>query len=168
MSSMLAWVLFDSGVKAAVVLAIAFVATWARRRASAAIRERIWTLAFCGANVLPAISSIVPQWRIPIAGMVLPTSTGSRVKTIDETSSEANLPRVSSPIRHQIETNNEVVNISESASVANADVVASDVEAPRHSGQSGLAKTPQAGSRFATVFGYDSTILIRVVTSLCG
>ena len=73
-SSKLTWVLIDSSIKAAVLLAIAAVINGLWRRCSAAIRDRIWTLAFCGAIILPAISSIVPQWRIPIFRITPPAS----------------------------------------------------------------------------------------------
>lgn len=66
LSPKLAWVLIDSSFKVAVLLAIAHLTNMLLHRASAAVRDRIWTLAFCGAMILPVVSSLVPQWRIPI------------------------------------------------------------------------------------------------------
>ncbi len=77
MSSLLVWVLIDSSIKAAALLAIALVSIWVLQRASAAIRDRIWTLAFTAERwVLPAVSSVVPQWRIPVFGTNFPHRCG--------------------------------------------------------------------------------------------
>src|SRR5205814_8961487 len=60
------WVIADAGVKAALLLAFAGLACLALRRASAAVRHQVWSLAFCGAVLLPVVSSIIPQWRVPV------------------------------------------------------------------------------------------------------
>jgi len=54
------WVIADAGVKGALLLALAGLACLVLRRASAAVRHQIWSLAFCGAVLLPVISSIIP------------------------------------------------------------------------------------------------------------
>ena len=51
------------------LLAIAFGATWLWRRSSAALRHRVWCLAFAGLALVPALSASLPGWKLP----VLPT-----------------------------------------------------------------------------------------------
>lgn len=67
----------DWGVKGVLLLALAFAVATAMRRASAASRHLVWTLALAGLLLLPALSLIAPAWRIPI----LPPNFGSSEKT---------------------------------------------------------------------------------------
>jgi len=65
-----AWltVLLDASAKSAVVLALAALAAFAMRRASAAVRHLIWTLAIAAVLCLPVLSLLLPAWpvlRIP-------------------------------------------------------------------------------------------------------
>lgn len=56
----------DLALKGTVVLAAAGLATLALRRASAAARHLVWTLAFAGLLALPVLGVAVPRWQIPI------------------------------------------------------------------------------------------------------
>jgi beta-lactamase regulating signal transducer with metallopeptidase domain len=56
--------LVDVAVKATVVLAGAFGATWGMRRSSAAARHWVWVLAFVALLVLPMLAAVLPAWRI--------------------------------------------------------------------------------------------------------
>ena len=58
--------LFDNVVKATVVLGVAGVAAYTLRRASAALRHFIWTLALVSALVMPLLSMALPRWEMPI------------------------------------------------------------------------------------------------------
>jgi beta-lactamase regulating signal transducer with metallopeptidase domain/Tol biopolymer transport system component len=58
--------LWDTGVKATVLLVAAFLVTALLRRASAAVRHRVWCLAFAGLLLLPTLSSVLPGWPLSI------------------------------------------------------------------------------------------------------
>ena len=58
--------LFDNVVKATVVLGVAGAAAYTLRRASAALRHFIWTLALVSALVMPLLSMALPRWEMPI------------------------------------------------------------------------------------------------------
>ncbi len=159
MSSLLAWVLIDSSVKAAVLLAIALVSTWALRRTSAAMRDRIWTLAFCGALVLPAVSSIVPQWRIPVVGKSTLASAATQLRMTDRLPIQPNRHIVTQANQLPVETNADLISVSESGSLENNDVLASKGQDPSHSDQNDLSQTAQTSSRSAKVTDYAGTLL---------
>jgi HEAT repeat protein/beta-lactamase regulating signal transducer with metallopeptidase domain len=55
----------DAVVKATLLLAVAAVASAALRQASAALRHLIWTLALCGALMLPVLAIALPRWQVP-------------------------------------------------------------------------------------------------------
>jgi beta-lactamase regulating signal transducer with metallopeptidase domain/protocatechuate 3,4-dioxygenase beta subunit len=61
----IAWFAADLGIKATLGLLGALVITWAARRSSAALRHRVWFLAFCGLLLLPVLPLVVPRWQIP-------------------------------------------------------------------------------------------------------
>jgi carboxyl-terminal processing protease len=63
----LAAFLAGSSVKAALLLAAAGLASLALRRGSAASRHLAWSLAAAGALGLPALSAVLPGWRVPLA-----------------------------------------------------------------------------------------------------
>jgi beta-lactamase regulating signal transducer with metallopeptidase domain len=78
--------LFDIAVRTTVILVAAFVATRAMRRAAAATRHLVWTLAVVGALLLPVASSVIPAWRVlpgsePMAGAHLHVASSSVVGT---------------------------------------------------------------------------------------
>lgn len=63
----LVWLpLADAVVKATVILAAAAAAALALRRASAAVRHLVWTLALGGVLLLPLISVTLPKWQLPL------------------------------------------------------------------------------------------------------
>lgn len=72
-------VLADAGVKSAVVLLAAAIASKMLCQAPAAVRHRIWSLGLCGALVMPLLSWMLPQLRLP----VLPAKVASE-ETADE------------------------------------------------------------------------------------
>ncbi|MGD9855903.1 MAG: M56 family metallopeptidase, partial [Planctomycetaceae bacterium] len=56
----------DVVVKATVLLILAAAADALLRRGSAAARHRVWCLAFCGLLGLPALTMVLPSWRLAI------------------------------------------------------------------------------------------------------
>lgn len=58
--------LLDIAIKATVVLLVSGALTAALRRASAAVRHRVWCLACCGLLMLPVLTVSLPSLRIPI------------------------------------------------------------------------------------------------------
>jgi HEAT repeat protein/beta-lactamase regulating signal transducer with metallopeptidase domain len=70
-----AWLpLIDSMLKATVVLVAAFAATTALRRASAALRHLIWTLALVSALLMPVLSLALPRWELPLLSVAASAS----------------------------------------------------------------------------------------------
>jgi HEAT repeat protein/beta-lactamase regulating signal transducer with metallopeptidase domain len=68
-----AWLpILDSVVKATLVLGAAAVAAHALRRASAALRHLIWTLALVSALLMPVLSMALPRWQLPILNVASP------------------------------------------------------------------------------------------------
>jgi beta-lactamase regulating signal transducer with metallopeptidase domain len=69
----------DIGLKGALVLALAAVMAHALRRSSAAVRHLVWSAALVGLLALPALSFVVPQWRVPaFASITLTTPNAGR------------------------------------------------------------------------------------------
>ncbi len=64
--------LVDVAAKATLLLVVALLATWILRRSSAAVRHRVWGLTMGSLVLLPALSWMLPTWRLPI----LPAGTG--------------------------------------------------------------------------------------------
>ena len=64
----IAWLalLLDASVKGLVVIAAAGVVCLALRRASAASRHLVWSLAMVSLIVLPVFSAALPSWQVPI------------------------------------------------------------------------------------------------------
>jgi HEAT repeat protein/beta-lactamase regulating signal transducer with metallopeptidase domain len=63
----LAWLpLADAVIKATIVLACGAAASFFLRRASAALRHLVWTLALCSALALPVLTFALPKWQLPI------------------------------------------------------------------------------------------------------
>jgi bla regulator protein blaR1 len=56
----------ETVVKATCVLAVAWAVNMARRRASAASRHFVWTLAVAALLVLPVLSAALPRWDVEI------------------------------------------------------------------------------------------------------
>lgn len=55
----------DILLKASVVIAVAGLANWWMRRASAALRNAVWTVALGSLLLLPLLSATLPTWRLP-------------------------------------------------------------------------------------------------------
>ena len=73
-----AWLpLVDSIVKASIVLMAAAVATHVLRRASAALRHLIWTIALVSALLMPIVALALPRWQLPLL-----TIAGSERQTV--------------------------------------------------------------------------------------
>ena len=53
-------------LKASVILLVAFAVTGMMRRASAAARHFVWTLALAGVLVLPALGALLPAWKVKL------------------------------------------------------------------------------------------------------
>ena len=78
----------DTVVKATVLLVVAWLVAVVLRRASAAVRHRVWCLAFSGLLLLPVLSSLLPGWRVPILPQwaeadAAPAGVGVSVETTD-------------------------------------------------------------------------------------
>jgi len=56
----------DIVIKATVLLLLVIVANALLWRRSAAVRHRLWSLAFCGLLGLPLLATLLPSWRLPI------------------------------------------------------------------------------------------------------
>jgi HEAT repeat protein/beta-lactamase regulating signal transducer with metallopeptidase domain len=72
--------LFDSVLKATIVLAAAAAATHALRSASAALRHLIWTLALVSALLMPVLALGLPRWQLPI--VTLTSADGTPAATV--------------------------------------------------------------------------------------
>ena len=64
MAERVAPVLLDAGARSVVVLGLAGMGALAMRRASAAARHWVWMLGVVGLLLLPALSAMVPGWRV--------------------------------------------------------------------------------------------------------
>jgi beta-lactamase regulating signal transducer with metallopeptidase domain len=93
----------DLALKGTVVLAAAALATLALRRASAAARHLVWTLAFAGLLALPVLGLAVPRWQIPIlpAREALPSLSTVPAEPVRE---PAAVPAAQLTVRAAVET----------------------------------------------------------------
>ena len=66
--------LADAVLKATLILAGAAGAAVLLRRASAALRHLVWTLALCSALAVPVLAAALPKWQLPLL-TVAPTPT---------------------------------------------------------------------------------------------
>src|SRR3982075_283281 len=55
-------------LKTTAILAGAYLATALLKRQSASLRSLLWLLALCASLILPALSQLVPVWRVVSAG----------------------------------------------------------------------------------------------------
>lgn len=58
--------LFGLVAKATMLLALAAIAAALLRRSSAAVRHRVWCLAFAALLLLPGLSPLLPEWRLAV------------------------------------------------------------------------------------------------------
>ena len=73
----LAWLpLADAVVKASLVLGAAALMSLILRRASAALRHLVWTLALCSALFLPVVSLTLPKWQLQLVTIRVSRSGG--------------------------------------------------------------------------------------------
>ncbi len=69
----LSWLpLADAVVKASLVLSAAALMSVILRRASAALRHLVWTLALCSALFLPVVSLMLPKWQLQLVTIASP------------------------------------------------------------------------------------------------
>ena len=95
----LAWLpLADAVAKTTVILIAATVASLALRRASAALRHLVWTLALCSALLLPVLSVALPKWQLPLFTIATSSQAAVPDATPVENSSAANT-RLAPPLR---------------------------------------------------------------------
>lgn len=64
--------LVDVSIKGTLVLLVAGGLTFACRRASAAARHLVWSLALTSILVMPALSILLPAWKVAALGEVMP------------------------------------------------------------------------------------------------
>ena len=58
--------LIDTALKGSLLIAAAAAASWFLRGRSAAARHAAWTAAVIGHLALPALSVLMPEWRVPL------------------------------------------------------------------------------------------------------
>lgn len=84
-----AWLpLIDSVAKATLVLGAAGAAAYGLRRASAALRHLIWTVALISALVMPVLSIALPRWQLPLV------TVGSAEPPVSNAAETASAPAV--------------------------------------------------------------------------
>lgn len=70
----LAATLVDAALKGALFLGLAVMLNLALRRASAAVRHLVWSLAFAAVLLTPLLTSVLPRWPVPSLPALVPTS----------------------------------------------------------------------------------------------
>ena len=81
----LGWLpLADVVAKTTVILLAAAVASIVLRRASAALRHLVWTLALSSALVLPIASFALPKWQLPLVTITASSQTSSAPVSIPD------------------------------------------------------------------------------------
>jgi HEAT repeat protein/beta-lactamase regulating signal transducer with metallopeptidase domain len=71
----LSWLpLADAVVKASLILGAAGLTSLILRRASAALRHLVWTLALCSALLLPIVSLALPKWQLSLITVASPAA----------------------------------------------------------------------------------------------
>jgi len=79
-------------IKSALVLAIACLAAFAMRRASAAARHIVWTACAAALLALPLLSISLPALRLSAVNAILPTDTGLVFRSTATASSQPSTP----------------------------------------------------------------------------
>lgn len=90
----------DAVLKATLLLAAAAATAVILQRASAALRHFVWTLALIGTIVLPALSTVLPHWQVPIVTLASPVQR-AEVLTESAPSAPRSAARPSAPRPHQ-------------------------------------------------------------------
>jgi HEAT repeat protein/beta-lactamase regulating signal transducer with metallopeptidase domain len=91
----------DAVAKATVLLAVAALASLALRRASAASRHLVWTLALVGALLLPILSLALPRWQLPLvtlASSVMPAAAAPAGAPDETPVAESSLAGAAAPL----------------------------------------------------------------------
>ena len=65
-------IFMSAALKSTVVLGAAWLAAWALRGRSAALRHLVWTAAAAAVLALPFLSASLPALRVPASGALLP------------------------------------------------------------------------------------------------
>ena len=89
----LEWVaLADAIIKVTVLLAGAAAASLVLRRASAALRHLVWTLALGGALAIPVLSVALPKWQLPVITIASTTSDSATPAALEPALVDAPAP----------------------------------------------------------------------------
>jgi len=114
-----AWVtiLLAASLKGVLLLSAIFLLSLLLRRATAATRHLVWSLAMIGVLALPVLSFILPQWSMPLTPQILPSSQSlERAPALPE---NFRLPKSKSPKIYQVKNNEETAwTVSTNYSVA--------------------------------------------------
>ena len=76
--------LLDASAKGLVLLTLAAGATLLLRRASAAARHMVWTLAVAGLLCVPGLSVAMPQWSVPVPWLASPGDATTRAPSLND------------------------------------------------------------------------------------
>jgi beta-lactamase regulating signal transducer with metallopeptidase domain len=97
--------LLDSAVKSVAVMLAAWMLVTALRRASAATRHWVWSVALAGLLVLPVLSLALPSWRIELLPSLANNANDSLAKSEGETESTVSTLAATSDSGTQVSTN---------------------------------------------------------------
>ena len=86
--------LVDSIIKATLILVLAACASLALRRASAAVRHLVWTLALCSAVVLPVLTVVLPKWQVPLVRIASDAPVVHGALDLEESATPGRQPRI--------------------------------------------------------------------------
>ena len=93
----MALIFIDAVVKATIILAAATVVTATLlRRASAAQRHLVWTIALLASLALPVLTASLPRWQVPVISMASPLAAGA---TAEDSSSRQMAARLLSRLQ---------------------------------------------------------------------
>jgi TonB family protein len=87
-------ILVSAALKSTVVLGAAWLAAWALRGRSAALRHLVWTAAAAAVLALPFLSASLPAWRVPASGALLPFDAAVIFRVTSSAAAEAPSPSV--------------------------------------------------------------------------
>ena len=129
----LAWLpLADAVVKASLILGAAGLTSLILRRASAALRHLVWTLALCSALLLPIVSLALPKWQLPLITFASPA------------------PRVDNRVEKNVEHDVEALHAAEPVAPVTA-----TAPPPGRADHSDLDAAPASAARAAWLPGFS-------------
>jgi HEAT repeat protein/beta-lactamase regulating signal transducer with metallopeptidase domain len=163
-----AWLpLTDAILKATLLFAAGGVVSLALRRAPAAARHLVWTLALVSAVALPALSLALPRWQLPL--ITLPSSMPS-ASSAASTPSRAGSP--ADPIRDRIGVEVPTTSAPVTGSMWTArEASRSDAAAALESGSSSASRlqdVPWPSALLAVWALGAGLVLLRLATGLIG